>query len=81
MFDFAIHFILIEEADNGMVDNINRLSPSQFLMSVRATQRDEMYDSKGRYYTWNNNRFSWFTGEGKIPQLNNTSIKYYYVAF
>lgn len=64
-----------------MVDNTDKLSPSQFLMSVRATRRDEMFDSKGRYYTWDNNRFSWFSREGDVPQLNDTSIKYYYVAF
>ena len=80
MFEFPVHFIFIEEAVNGMVNRGNGLTEYQFLMSVYATQRDELYNGE-RYYTWNNNRFSWYTESGYLGQLNDAQRKYCYIAF
>lgn len=80
MFDFQIRFIFIEEAYNGMVSSGNGLTPYQFLMSVYDTEKDEMYQGN-RYYTWNNNRFSWYSALGYTPQLNYGNRKYYYIGF
>lgn len=80
MFEFAVHFIFIEEALNGMVNRNNGLTEYQFLMSVYDTQADYLYNGY-RYYIWNNNRFSWYTEAGDQAQLNDTSTKYCYIAF
>ena len=49
-------------------------------MSVYDTEKDEMYNGN-RYYTWNNNRFSWYSASGYSAQLNDKGKKYCYIAF
>ena len=80
MFNFKIHFIFIEEAYNGMTSRGSGIAIDQFLMSVYDTEKDEMY-SGDRYYTWNNNRFSWYSKAGYTYQLNYADRKYCYIAF
>ena len=49
-------------------------------MSAYATQKDDLYNGE-RYYTWNNNRFSWYTASGYLGQLNDAGRRYCYIAF
>lgn len=76
MFDFKIRFIFIEETLNGMRGN----NSSAFLMSVYGTEGEEL-NSGRRYFTWNNNSFSWYSTIGYVNQLNYLNRKYCYVAF
>lgn len=84
MFNFEIRFIFIEEQYNGMLINDNP-HPYCFLMSVYNTNKDKLYSTGERIYTWDRNRFSWYvisvTGGGQRYQLNENGYKYCYIGF
>ena len=53
---------------------------SAFLMSVYDSEGEELNAGR-RYYTWNNNSFSWYSIIEYTTQLNYPNRKYCYVAF
>ena len=85
MFDFEIRFIFIENQGEGMIIS-EYPHARRFLMSVYNINKDGLFSGGQRIYTWDRNRFSWYVinmaaGSASDYQLNQSNIKYCYIAF